>query len=138
MQQIFKRIKRILQAEKNSKESYSSFDTNDDDLQKIIDELNSDNQADTSGNSHQKTNENSQKFSQNGHADPELIKAYKILGIDVNTADEDVRKAYIKLIKENHPDKVQNLSVDLQALAEKKTKEINKAYEYIESKRNYK
>ena len=67
-----------------------------------------------------------------------IIKNAQILGVDLNAAEAEVRKAYIKLIKENHPDKVQNLSADFRDLAEKKTKEINKAYEYIESKRNLK
>ena len=61
--------------------------------------------------------------------------AYKILGIDPNASDEDVKKAYREMAKKNHPDLVSNLGEDVRQAAEKKFQEINQAYETIKKQR---
>lgn len=43
----------------------------------------------------------------------------------------EIKEAYRKMIAQYHPDRLQGLGVELQALAEAKTKEINEAYEYF-------
>ncbi len=45
-----------------------------------------------------------------------------------------LRKKYHDLLKQNHPDKVASLGEDFKALAEKKTKEINEAYNKLKSR----
>jgi hypothetical protein len=45
-----------------------------------------------------------------------------------------LKKRYYDLLKENHPDKVDSLGSDFKTLAEKKTKEINSAYEELKKK----
>ena len=45
-----------------------------------------------------------------------------------------LKKRYHDLLKENHPDKVDMLGSDFKTLAEKKTKEINSAYEELKKK----
>lgn len=45
-----------------------------------------------------------------------------------------LKKRYYDLLKENHPDKVESLGSDFKTLAEKKTKEINSAYEELKKK----
>jgi DnaJ-domain-containing protein 1 len=47
---------------------------------------------------------------------------------------EELKKRYFQLLKENHPDRVASLGPDFKELAEKNTKEINKAYEVLKKK----
>ena len=47
---------------------------------------------------------------------------YDVLGVSKNATQEEIRKAYIKLVKKYHPD----LNKDNQKYAEKKTKEIRR------------
>ena len=61
--------------------------------------------------------------------------AYKILGVDPNATDEEVKKAYREMAKKNHPDLVSNLGEDVRQAAEKKFQEINQAYETIKKQR---
>ena len=58
---------------------------------------------------------------------------YKVLGIDRTATDEDVKKAYRELAKKYHPDNYMN--TPLADLAEEKMKEINEAYETIQTQR---
>lgn len=61
--------------------------------------------------------------------------AYKILGVDPNATDEEVKKAYREMAKKNHPDLVSNLGEEVRQAAEKKFQEINQAYESIKKQR---
>ena len=56
---------------------------------------------------------------------------YKILGIEANATDEEVKKAYRKMAVKYHPDKVATLGEDVQKAAEEKFKAISLAYEAI-------
>ncbi|KAF0473741.1 dnaJ-like subfamily B member 13-like [Gigaspora margarita] len=57
---------------------------------------------------------------------------YKILGVDKNADDEELKKAYRKLALKWHPDRHQG-SADKES-AEKKFKEISEAYEVLSDK----
>ena len=46
----------------------------------------------------------------------------------------EIRKKYLELISKYHPDKVSDLGKELVELAEKKTKEINMAFEWFKKK----
>lgn len=46
----------------------------------------------------------------------------------------ELKKRYIDLIRQNHPDKVASMGPDFKNLAEKNTKEINKAYDKLKKK----
>ena len=61
--------------------------------------------------------------------------AYKILGVDENATDEEVKKAFREMAKKNHPDRVGSLGEDVRKAAEKKFQEINAAYEQIKKQR---
>jgi DnaJ like chaperone protein len=65
----------------------------------------------------------------------ETDSAYKILGVDVNASDEEVKRAYREMAKKNHPDLVSNLGDEVRQAAEKKFQEINAAYETIKRQR---
>ena len=56
---------------------------------------------------------------------------YRILEIEPNATDEEVKKAYRKMAIKYHPDKVATLGEDVQKAAEEKFKAISQAYEAI-------
>ncbi len=64
--------------------------------------------------------------------------AYKILEVDANASNEDIKKAYKKLALRYHPDKVAHLGDDIRQSAEEKIKKINEAYDQIKKERGIK
>jgi len=64
--------------------------------------------------------------------------AYKVLGIDPNSSDDDVKKAYRVMAMKHHPDKVASLGDDVRRAAEEKFKSIQDAYEKIKKERGIK
>lgn len=58
---------------------------------------------------------------------------YKILGVSQSASDEEVKSAYIELVKKYHPDKY--VDNPLKELAQEKLKEINEAYDTITRQR---
>lgn len=58
----------------------------------------------------------------------------KTFGLQGIVKKSDLKKKYIELITQYHPDKVSGLGLELVKLAEKKSKEINQAYEWLKSK----
>lgn len=65
------------------------------------------------------------------NAGSDLDAAYKVLGIDKNATDEEVKAAYRRMALQHHPDRVATLGDDVRAAAERKFKEINEAKERI-------
>ncbi|HNO70230.1 MAG TPA: DnaJ domain-containing protein [Bacteroidia bacterium] len=79
-----------------------------------------------------------------GSADMNSIKAmyyrdtqsdYKILEIEPNVTDEEVKKAYRKMAVKFHPDKVAHEGEAVQKAATEKFKKVQEAYENIKKKR---
>lgn len=70
------------------------------------------------------------------HAD-ELTVAYTALGVEANTSDGDIKKAYRKLMSEYHPDKLAGRGVpqDMIKVATERSQEIQSAYEIIKKSR---
>ena len=64
--------------------------------------------------------------------------AYLILGIESLVTNEEVKRAYRKMAKKYHPDKVAHLGKELQELAEEKFKAVNNAYKDIKLERGMK
>jgi len=64
--------------------------------------------------------------------------AYKVLGVEQNATDEEVKKAYRVMAMKHHPDKVAALGEDVKKAAEEKFKAIQDAYEKIKKERGIK
>ena len=67
----------------------------------------------------------------------QVDSAYKILGIDANATDDEVKKAYREMAKKYHPDKVAYLGDDVRKSAEQKLQEVNEAYDKIRKQRGF-
>jgi len=60
---------------------------------------------------------------------------YKILEISKDATDHEIKKAYRRMAKKYHPDKLQGVSDDIIKMAEDKFNKINQAYERIKKSR---
>lgn len=63
---------------------------------------------------------------------------YKILGLEENATDEDVKRAYRKMAVKFHPDKVAQMGEEFQKGAKEKFQKIQEAYEAIKKRRGMK
>jgi len=61
--------------------------------------------------------------------------SYKILEIEKTVSDDEVKKAYRKMAKKYHPDRVNTKDEAIKKGAEEKFKEVQKAYETIQAER---
>lgn len=61
---------------------------------------------------------------------------YKILGVDHNAGDEEIKKAYRRMALKYHPDKLSHLGEDVKKAAQEKFQELNNAYQKIRKLRN--
>lgn len=63
---------------------------------------------------------------------------YKVLGLNSDATDEEVKKAYRRFALKYHPDKVEHLGEEMRQNAEAQFREINEAYECIKAARGMK
>jgi DnaJ like chaperone protein len=59
---------------------------------------------------------------------------YQILGVDRSASAIEIKHAYRKLASKYHPDKLEHLGNEFKALAERRFKEIQKAYQELTGK----
>ena len=66
-----------------------------------------------------------------------LADAYTALGVSPDASATEVKRAYRKLMSENHPDKLasRGLPESMRAVAEERSREINSAYDLIKESR---
>jgi len=57
---------------------------------------------------------------------------WQVLGVRRDASPEEIKKAYYELVKQYHPDRVNSLGPELQALAREKTTQLNRAYEQLQ------
>jgi len=75
-----------------------------------------------------------------GPSRPSLGQAYKVLGVSESASNQEIKKAYRKLMSEHHPDKLAAKGVpdEMIRMATEKTAEISKAYDMIKDNRGFK
>jgi len=67
-----------------------------------------------------------------------LARAYSVLEIESTATDEEVKKAYRRLAKLHHPDRVLNLGPEFQLSAKEKFQKLQEAYDLIKNYRGFK
>jgi DnaJ like chaperone protein len=72
-----------------------------------------------------------------GRCGPSLGEAYQVLGVNEDASDQEVKKAYRRLMSEHHPDKLAARGVpeEMIRVSTEKTAEISKAYDMIKEAR---
>jgi DnaJ like chaperone protein len=66
-----------------------------------------------------------------------LADAYRVLGVERDASDAEIKKAYRRLMSQNHPDKLagKGLPESMREVAQQRTSEIGNAYERIRQAR---
>jgi DnaJ like chaperone protein len=66
-----------------------------------------------------------------------LDDAYAALGVNASASDAEIKRAYRRLMSQNHPDKLaaRGLPESMREIAEERTREINTAYDLIKESR---
>lgn len=77
---------------------------------------------------HNNTSGNSQKTESKG-----IEYHYSVLGVSSNATDAEIKKAYRDMVRKFHPDMVSTQGENAQRIAERKTQELNEAYQNIKS-----
>lgn len=84
-------------------------------------------------------------YSQGGYSgyqssQPSIDAAYKVLGVTAEDDQNTVKRAYRKLMNENHPDKLaaKGLPDEMMELAKEKTQQIQAAYDLICKQKGWK
>jgi DnaJ like chaperone protein len=68
-----------------------------------------------------------------GASEEALADAYRVLGVEPDASDAEIKKAYRRLMSQNHPDKLagKGLPESMREVAQQRTSEIGNAYERI-------
>ncbi|MDF1653820.1 MAG: co-chaperone DjlA [Coxiellaceae bacterium] len=87
----------------------------------------------------QQSNQNYQQY-QRAQSFSRLDEAYKVIGVPKTATDAEVKKAYRKLMSENHPDRLiaKGVPQEMIKMATERTQQIQKAYEDIRRSRGKK
>ena len=79
------------------------------------------------------------KRSPAGDADATRVRrAYQALGVAPEATNDEVKKAYRRLMNRNHPDKLSGTDPDKEVIAEaeRRTREVRGAYEMLKARRS--
>jgi len=125
------KIRRITTNQNDEEHSANSTENGHSQSEKT----NNDHQSSKSGPDEQKFN-NSYEDKDKDYMDESgkydsLEFFYSILKVNKNSSLDEIKKAYREEIKKYHPDKVDHLSDEFRAMANKRTIDINRAYNYL-------
>jgi DnaJ like chaperone protein len=67
----------------------------------------------------------------------EADNSYAILGIEKTATETEIKKAYRKMVKKYHPDKLRGLGKEHLKGAEEKFRQVQVAYERIQKERGF-
>ena len=86
---------------------------------------------------YQRQRSSSQQQSNANSESPSLLDAYGVLGVSDRDSEKDIKRAYKKLMAQNHPDKLvaKGLPPEMTEVAKRKTQDIQSAYEIIKKHR---
>ena len=129
MGQIFNRLKKITKANINQRESPVTTDFDIDDYDDELEQKINEASKQTGSGIGESTSENNLKMNE--------ALAYSVLKLSGNPTIEEIKRAYKSIIKQYHPDKIDDMGDDIKALAEEKTKQINEAYKFLRKKKNF-
>ena len=79
------------------------------------------------------------KRSPAGDADAARVRgAYEALGVSADASNDEIKKAYRRLMNKNHPDKISgsNPGAEVIAEAQRRTREVRGAYEMLKARRS--
>ena len=66
-----------------------------------------------------------------------ISNSYTILGVDKNATDDEIKKAYRKIVKKYHPDRLTDVGEDVVQLAKEKFQTVQDAYGKIRKQRGF-
>ncbi len=64
---------------------------------------------------------------------PPRTSPYAVLGVAPGASLDEIRRAYRRAVQQYHPDQLAHLAPELRELAERRTKEINAAYNLLKA-----
>ncbi|WP_369600799.1 co-chaperone DjlA [Hahella sp. SMD15-11] len=78
-----------------------------------------------------------QGYSERHVPEPDIRQAYQVLGVEETASDDEIRKAYRRLISQHHPDRLiaRGVPEEMIRLANEQTARIREAYEQIRAHR---
>lgn len=90
-----------------------------------------------SGRRQSNSNHRQRQRQQASSTAPSLEDAYRIIGVPASASNAEVKKAYRKLMQQNHPDKLlsKGLPEEMMKKANQKVQDITAAYDLIQQKR---
>jgi DnaJ-domain-containing protein 1 len=62
---------------------------------------------------------------------------WEILKVDPDAPPEEIKSAFRRAISQYHPDRVEGLGIELRELADRKAKEVNRAYTLAKEERGF-
>jgi len=79
---------------------------------------------------HEPKSERTQTVRSSDHSN---TSAFKVLGVAPGASREEIKAAYYRMAQQYHPDKVATLAPEFRELAERRMKEINTAYDELQT-----
>ena len=138
MGQLLNRLGKFFKSEiyENTAGAESFLRSDDDELKRIIEELN--NPKSGAANDKSGRDKAYSKYAEPPKSVPaDELNSLKILGLTANATNAEIKAAYKKLMKLHHPDKTVGNGDKSKADAERKSADINGAYSLLRKRRGF-